>query len=167
MLIRLILWLFLLSLPLFLFALTIKIAALMLLFACGLLFFLGLISVLKRCFDIVCTYFSAQARENRKMLFAQNQKQTHQRLLHFKRLQLNYFKELEREKILKKNNTAHIHALSDAIERDLYRDKQKIPKALFLQFQRENRLFRRQQNEQALLELHVKISTRVSDKNYA
>lgn len=167
MLIRLILWLFLLSLPLFLFALTIKIAALMLLFACGLLFFLGLINVLKRCFNVVCTYFSAQARENRKMLFSQNQKQTHQRLLHFKCLQLHYFKELEREKLLKKNNATHINALFDAIERDLSRHKQNIPKTSFLQFQRENRLFRRQQNEQALLELHVKISTFVNDKNYA
>lgn len=166
MLIRLILWLFFLSLPLFLFALTIKIAALMLLFACSLLFFLGLINVLKRCFEIVGNYFSAQARETRKMLFAQNQKQTHQRLLHFKRLQLNYFKELEREKLLKKNNVTHINALSDAIERDLYRHKAKLSKTLFLQFQRENRLFRRQQNEQALLELHVRISTFVSDKNY-
>lgn len=163
MLIRLSLLLLLLSLPLFLFALTIKIAALMLLFACGLLFFLGVISMLKRCVESFFNYFSAQARENRKLLFVQNQKQTSQRLQNLKRLQLNYFKEIEREKLLKKNNQTHINALSDAIERDLRRHKQKLSKALFLKFQRENRLFRHQQNEQALLELHVKLSTFVSD----
>lgn len=166
MLIRLILTLFLLSLPLFLFALTIKIAALMLLFACGLLCFLGLISMLKRGLNAFYDYFSEPSREKRKLLFTQNQKQTHQRLLYFKRLQLNYFTELEREKLLKKNNSAHLNALSDAIERDLQRHKFKFPKALFLQFQRENRLFRRQQNEQALLELHVKLSTFVSEQKH-
>lgn len=162
MLIRFSLFLMFLSLPLFLFVLTIKLAVLMLLFAFGLLLFLGVISVLKRCFHVFRVYFSVQARENRKVLFVLNQKQRNQKLLHFKRLQLNYFKELEREKLLKKNNQAHINALAQAIERDLHRHKQKLPKTLFLQFQRENRLFRHQQNQQALLELHTKLSTFVN-----
>lgn len=159
MLIRLALWLFVLSLPFFLLAFTLKIAAFLLLSAFGLLIIGGLLSVLRLLFMSIKTYFSAPQRENRRLLFTLNQKNNRERLFYFRRLQLSYFKERQRKNILAKNNRAQINALSNSIERELFGVKHKLSKDRFTQLQLENRRYRKQQNEQALLELHTKISS--------
>ena len=79
-------------------------------------------------------------------------------MFHFQRLQLDYFKKRQQKSILEKNNQQHINALSDAIERDLQRIKRTISKDYFSQLQAENRRYRVQQSEQALLKLHYKIA---------
>ena len=81
------------------------------------------------------------------------------RLFYFQRLQVTYFKERLRKKALEKDNHAHIFALGAAIELDLQRSKQLLPKAVFRQLKRKNRLYRMQQNAKALLELHHQIAT--------
>lgn len=174
MLIRFALWMIFLCLPLFLLAKVLLIftfivfaafatqfAAFLLLAAFGLLIFGGLVGSLKRVFDFLRHYFSAQQRENRHFLFIKNQKNQRQRLFYFQRLQLHYFKERQRKNLLEKNNRDQINALSNAIERELQSIKHEISKDLFSQLQLENRRYRTKKNEQALLELHHKISTLV------
>jgi hypothetical protein len=159
MLIRFALWLFLLSLPFFLLPFAFKFATFLLLSAFGLLLFIFAVEAVKRLLESFKIYFSAPERETRRFLFTQNQKNRVERLLYFKRLQLNYFKEYQRKKILEKNNNLHINKLSKAIERDLKNIKAKISMTLFIELQLENRRYRAQKNAQALLELHKKISS--------
>lgn len=172
MLIRLALWMILLCLPLFLLAkalliftfvvfatLATKFAVFLLLAAFGLLILMGIVGVWKRSFEFVRDYFSAPQREKRHLLFVENQKRDRHRLFYFQRLQLDYFKERQRRRLLEKNNRDQINALSDSIERQLVGLKQQLSKDLFSQFQLENRRYRKQQNEQALLKLHAKLTT--------
>lgn len=159
MLVRLALWMIFLSLPFFLVAFTLKLAAFLLLGAFGVLIFASFAGIVKQLLNSFSDFFSAPQRENRRVLFAQNKKNTTQSLFYFKRLQLDYFKELQRKKILEKNNRTHINALSNSIEQQLQSVNHLISKDLFSQLQLENRRYRSQQNEQALLELHQKISS--------
>lgn len=159
MLVRLALWMIFLSLPFFLVAFTLKLAAFLLLGAFGLLILASFAGIVKQLLNGFIDFFSAPQRENRRVLFAQNKKNTTQRLFYFKRLQLDYFKELQRKRILAKNNRTHIDALSKSIEQQLQSVNHLISKDLFSQLQLENRRYRSQQNEQALLELHQKISS--------
>ncbi len=175
MIIRVALWLFLLCLPLFLVAKALLIfaffivasfamqGAIFLMFAAfGLFIFSGLIFTIKSVWRIFRQYFSTEEREQRHILFVKNQTQNRQRLFHFQRLQLNYFREHQRKKILQQHNSKEINALFKLIEQNLKRVKSQLSKTEFLQFRRENRRYHAQQNEQALLELHHKIVTMTS-----
>ena len=172
MLIRVALWLILLCLPLFLVAKMLLIftfivfatfatqfAAFVLLAGFCLLIFAGLFGILQRVWRVLSHYFSASQHGQRKCLFVKNQHLHRTRLLHFQRLQLTYFKELQRKRLFEKNNRQHINALSEAIGRDLQNIKHQLSKDYFSQLQDENRRYRMQQNEQALLKLHQKIVT--------
>ncbi len=172
MLIRIALWLFFLCLPVFLLAKALLIftffiiasfvmnGAIFLMFAAfGLFIFSGLFFVLKQIWQTFKQYFSNQERENRRILFVENQTNHKQRLFHFQRLQLHYFKERQRKKILEQNNLKQINQLFESIEQELNRAKSQLSKKEFSQFQHENRRFRLQKNELALLELHQKIAT--------
>jgi ABC-type multidrug transport system fused ATPase/permease subunit len=171
MLIRLALWMIFLCLPLFLLAKMLLVftfiivaafatqfATFLLLAAFGLLVFGGFVNVIKHIFNVMRHYFSAEQSENRQFLFVKNKQSNQKRLFHFKRLQLNYFKERQQKRLLEKNNREQINALSAAIERDLQRIKHTISKDIFSQFQLENQRYRKQQNGQSLLELHHKIA---------
>ena len=171
MLIRIALLMMLLCLPLFLLAkmllvftfiifaaIATQLAAFLLLAAFGVLIFAGLFSLFQRGWRVIQDYFSAEQRENRQFLFVKNTHSNQKRLFHFQRLQVDYFKERQRKSILEKNNQQQINALSKAIEQDLQRIKHMISKDHFSQLQAENRRYRVQQNEQALLELHNKIA---------
>ena len=171
MLIRFAFWMMLLCLPLFLLAKMLliftfiifaafatQLAAFLLLAAFGVLIFTGLFGVFERIWRAARHYFSAEQDEKRQFLFIKNKQSNQKRLFHFQRLQLDYFKKRQQKSILEKNNQQHINALSDAIERDLQRIKQIISKDYFSQLQAENRRYRVQQSEQALLKLHYKIA---------
>lgn len=171
MLIRFAFWMMLLCLPLFLLAKALLIftflviagfmmqgAALLLLAGFGLLIFAGLIFSFKNMWRVIRDYFSAEQRGKRRLLFMENQHTNRKRLFHFQRIQLNYFSERQRKKLLEKNNQQHINAFSDAIERDLQRIKSQISDDYFSQLQAENRRYRVQQNESGLLKLHHEIS---------
>jgi hypothetical protein len=171
MLIRIALWMMLLCLPLFLLAKMLlvftfiilaafatQLAAFLLLAAFGVLILAGLFGILQRSWHMIRDYFSAQQRENRHVLFVKNTHSNQKRLFHFQRLQINYFKERQRKSILEKNNQQHINALSKAIEQDLQNIKHALSKDHFSQLHAENRRYRVQQNEQALLKLHHKIA---------
>ena len=172
MLIRAALLLILLCLPLFIVAKVLliftfiifaafatQLAAFELHVGFGLLIFAGMFGILQRFWHVLRHYFSAEQHGQRELLFIKNKRSHRQRLLHFQRLQLTYFKERQRKRLLEENNRQQINALSAAIERDLQRIKHLLSKDHFSQLQDENRRYRLKQNEQALLELHQKIVT--------
>jgi hypothetical protein len=172
MIIRIALWLFLICLPLFIVAKALLMfaffviasfamkGAIFLMFAAfGLFIFSGLFWILKHILLSFKRYFSMQESENRRILFTENQTQHKQRLFYFQRLQLHYFKERQRKKILEQNNRKQINALSDAIESKLKQIKSQISDEHFSKYQLENHRYRVKQNEKALLELHQKIAT--------
>ncbi|HCT98919.1 MAG TPA: hypothetical protein DF614_02240 [Methylococcaceae bacterium] len=140
-------------------ALLIKFAVLLLLSAFVLLILTALFGVLRHVVAAMRRYFSAPARERRRVAFASVQHVNAQRLFHFQRLQLGYFKEIQRQRVLEKDTKAHINKLAQAIEIELQRVKPLLPSATFRQFMRKNQRYRMQQNAKALLELHNQIAT--------
>lgn len=130
-----------------------------LLSAFALLLITGLFVIIKliiaSCFD----HFSSRQRLQRRLLFIQAQQDRLKRLFYFRTLQINYFNELKRKRLLSANNRQHIQSLSEAINKDLLSIKQQLSKTTYLQLQQENIQYRDQQNIGALLKLQQKITT--------
>ncbi|MFA6050962.1 MAG: hypothetical protein WC762_00050 [Methylobacter sp.] len=131
----------------------------MLLIAFALLIISALFGISKIIARSVFDYFSSRQRAQRRLLFVQARQDQVKRLFYFKTLQLKYFSELNRKRLLKVNNRKHIRSLSKAIDKELLSIKKSIPGATFKQLQQENVRYRDQQNIEALLELQQKIST--------
>ena len=74
-------------------------------------------------------------------------------------LQINYFNERKRKRLLRANNRKHIQSLSKAIDKDLQLIKQQLSKTTYLQLQQENTQYRDRQDIEALLKLQQKIAT--------
>ena len=151
----LLLWLALPGLP----GLMTQLGLATLLSAFALLLITGLFVITKliiaACFD----YFSARQRLQRRLWFFQAQQDRLKQLFYFRILQINYFNELKRKRLLNTNNRQHIQSLSKAIDKDLQSIKQQLSKTTYLQLQRENIQYRDQQNIEALLKLQQKIAT--------
>jgi hypothetical protein len=111
--------------------------------------------IIAACFD----YFSARQRLQRRLLFIQAQQDRFKRLFYFRTMQINYFNELKRKRLLNANNRLHIQSLSKAIDKDLQTIKKQLSKTSYLQLQQENVQYRDQQNIEALLKLQEKIAT--------
>lgn len=131
----------------------------MLLVAFALLVISALLGIFKIAARSVSDYFSSRQRAQRRLLFVQARQDQVKRLFYFKTLQLKYFSELNRKRLLKANNRKHIRSLSKAIDKELLSIKKRIPGTTFKQLQQENARYRDQQDIQALLELQQKIST--------
>ena len=110
--------------------------------------------IIAACFD----YFSAWQRLQRKLLFIQAQQDRFKRLFYFKTVQINYFNELKRKRLLIANNRQHIRSLSKAIDKDLASIKQQLSKTAYQQLHQENVRYRDQQDIEALLKLQQKIA---------
>ncbi len=127
--------------------------------AFALLLITGLFIIIKLiiadCFD----YFSVKKRLQRRLLFIQAQQDQLKQLFYFRIVQINYFNELKRKRLLSANNRQHIQSLSKAIEKDLQSIKQQLSKTTYLQLQQENDQYRDQQDVEALLKLQQKIAT--------
>ena len=130
-----------------------------LLTAFALLLITGLFIVIKliiaACFD----YFSARQRLKRRLWFNQSQQDRLKQLFYFRTLQINYFNEHKRKRLLSANNRQHIKSLSKAIDKDLHSIKQQLSKKTYLQLRRENIQYRDKQDADALLKLQQKIAT--------
>ena len=92
-------------------------------------------------------------------MFVQNRKIQLKQLFYFRTVQINYFNERKRKRLLRANNRKHIQSLSKAIDKDLRSMKQKLSKSTYLQLQQENVQYRNQQQVEALLKLQQKIAT--------
>ena len=130
-----------------------------LLSAFALLLVTGLFVILKLIMASCCDYFSATQRVQRRLLFFQAKQDQLKQLFYFRTLQINYFNEHKRKRLLSANNRQHIQSLSKAIDTDLLSKKQQLSKKTYQQLQRENAQFRDQQDIEALIKLQQKIAT--------
>ncbi|MGZ5030058.1 MAG: hypothetical protein ACXV8I_05600 [Methylobacter sp.] len=119
----------------------------------------GLLGVFKSAVLSIIEYLSAKQRAQRRLWFVQARQDQFKRLFHFKAKQIKYFNELNRKRLLKRNNRKHIQSLSKAIDKDLLAIKAKLPVATYQQLQQDNVRFRKQQDIESLLKLQQKIST--------
>ena len=111
--------------------------------------------IIAACFD----YFSARQRIERRLLFIQARQDQLKQLFYFRTLQINYFNDLKRKRLLNANNRRHIQSLSKAINKDLKSIKEQLPKTTYVQLQQENSMYRDQQDIESLLKLQQKIAT--------
>ncbi|MGZ8162960.1 MAG: hypothetical protein ACXWTT_08845 [Methylobacter sp.] len=155
LLVELLLWLAVPGLP---DAVTL-IGSAMLISAFALLIIAGVWGVFKIIVCAALDYFSAKQRVQRRLWFAQARQDQVKRLFYFKAMQIKYFSELNRKRLLKLNNRKHIQSLSKSIDKDLLSIKDKLPETTYLQLQQENARFRNQQDIESLLKLQQKIST--------
>ena len=130
-----------------------------LLSAFALLLITGLFVIIKRIIAACFDYLSARQRLQRRLWFIQSKQEQLKRLFYFRTLQINYFNELKRKRLLSANNRQHIQSLSKAIDKELQSIKQQLPKTTYQQLQRENAQYRDKQDIGALLELQKKIAT--------
>lgn len=130
-----------------------------LLSAFALLLVTGLFVIIKLIIASCCDYFSATQRVRRRLWFIQAKQDQLKQLFYFRTLQINYFNELKRKRLLSVNNRQHIQSLSKAIDKDLQSIKQQLPKTTYRQLHQENVRYRDQQDIEALLKLQQKIAT--------
>jgi len=130
-----------------------------LLSAFSLLLITGLAAIIKRIIAVCFDYFSARQRLQRRLWFIQAKQDQLKRLFYFRTLQINYFNELMRKRLLSANNRQHIQSLSKAIDKELQSIKQQLSKTTYQQLQRDNAQYRDKQDIEALLELQKKIAT--------
>jgi hypothetical protein len=151
----LLLWLALPRLP----GLMTQLGLVTLLSSFALLLITGLVALIKRIITSCFDYFSATQRVQRRLWFIQAKQDQLRRMFYFKTVQINYFNELKRNRLLSVNNRQHIRSLSKAIDKDLQPLKQKLSKTTYLQLHREMVQYRDQQDVEALLKLQQRITT--------
>ena len=130
--------------------------------AFGLLVAAGGALIVKRSIRSLMAYFSVRQRLLRRLWFIQAQEDRLKRLFYFRTVQIRYFNELKRKRLLSADNRRHLRALSKAIAKDLPALKQQLPKTTYLQLQQEYVRYRELQDMEALLKLQQKIATIVS-----
>jgi hypothetical protein len=171
LIIRISLLLILASLPVFLLAelllrlavpglpsALITLGAIMLLSAFVVLIIAGLLGVFKSIVRSALDYFSVEHRAKRRLWFVLAKQEQIERLFFFKTVQIKYVNELNRKRLLKRNNRKHIRLLSASIDKDLLSIKTKLPETTYLQLQKDNVRYRNQLDVEALLKLQQKIS---------
>ena len=115
--------------------------------------------IIAACFD----YFSVKQRLQRRLLFIHAQQDRLKRLFYFRTLQINYFNEVKRKRLLRANNRQHLQSLSNAIDKDLLLMKQQLSKTTYMQLRQESVRYRDRQDVEALLELQNKIACLAND----
>ena len=153
----LLLWLAIPGLP----GLMTQLGLAILLSAFALLLITGLLLIGKLIVTACLDYFSTRQRLQRRLLFSQAKQEQFKQLFYFKKLQINYFNEVKRKRLLMADNRQQLQALSHAIDKDLLMIKPQLSKTTYLQLQQENTRYRNQQDIEALLTLQQKIATLV------
>jgi hypothetical protein len=171
LIIRISLWLILASLPVFLLAelllwlavpglpgAVVMLGTAMLLSAFVVLIIAGLLNAFKSIVRSVLDYFSLEQRAKRRLWFVLARQEQIERLFFFKTAKINYVNELNRKRLLRRNNRKHIRLLAASIDKDLLSIKTKLPETIYLQLQKDSVRYRKQQDVEALLKLQQKIS---------
>jgi biopolymer transport protein ExbB/TolQ len=117
----------------------------------------GLLMIIKRIVLEWKAYFSSSQRLQRRIWFIQAKQDRVIRLLHFRRVQINYFTKFKRKQLLSTNDRQQLQALSKEITQHLSRLKQQLPKAIYLQWQQEHKQWLALKDMEALLKLQQKI----------
>lgn len=118
----------------------------------------GILGVFEITVRSALDYFSAEQRITRKLWFVLVKQEQVERLFYFKTVQIKYFNELNKKRLLKRNNRKHIKLLSASIDKDLLSIRKKLPETTYLQLQKDNARYRNQQDVEALLQLQQRIS---------
>lgn len=126
--------------------------------AFSILLIYGLLALIKLIMRACIDYLSAENRAHRRLLFNQVRQQQVKQLYFFKKVQLNYFVEAKRKKLLMANNQQHIHALSKAIDKELSTLKDQLSRTHYQALHHENIKHLRKRDINALLQLQVKIA---------
>lgn len=126
--------------------------------AFGLLLVTGLVFLGRRTLQAIAAYFSATERHTRRLLFTESQRLRTKHAFYFRSQQIKSLSELKRRQLLRRNNKKHALALSKAIDADLRRLKQTLPKAAYQTLQQENKRYRNQLDSAALVALQQKIA---------
>ena len=132
-----------------------------LLSAFGLLLAAGLVLLFRRIIRTFIVYCSARQRLQRRLWFIQAKQDRLKQLFYFRTVQIRYFNELKRKRLLSANNRRHLQLLSKAIAKDLLSVKQRHPKTTYLQLQQEHVRYKELQDIEGLLKLQQKIATLV------
>jgi len=130
-----------------------------LLSAFGILVAAGLAVTIKRIIRSFTAYFSARQRWQRRLWFIQAKKDRLKQLFYFRTMQIRYFNELNRKRLLNANNRKYLRSLSKALAKDLLSVKQQLPKTTYLQLQQEYVRYKELQDIEGLLKLQQKIAT--------
>ena len=130
-----------------------------LLSAFGLLVAAGLAILFKRIIRSFINYFSARQRLQRRLWFIQAKQDRLKQLFYFKTIQVRYFNELKRKRLLSADNRRHLQSLSKVLTKDLLSIKQQLPKTTYLQLQQEHVRCRQLHDIEGLLKLQQKITT--------
>lgn len=130
----------------------------MLLSAFVVLIIAGLLNAFKSIVRSVLDYFSLEQRAKRRLWFVLAKQEQVERLFFLKTAKINYVNELNRKRLLRRNNRKHIRLLAASIDKDLLSIKTKLPETIYLQLQKDNVRYRKQQDVEALLKLQQKIS---------
>lgn len=129
-----------------------------LLCAITLLLITGGLAISRLIIRSVLDYFSEQQRLQRRLLFIQAKQDQLKQLFYLRTLQINYFNDLKRKRLLNSNNRKHIRSLSKAIDKELLSIKPQLSKTTYLQLQQEMVRYRNQQDSEALVKLQQKIA---------
>ena len=133
----------------------------LLLAATGLWLVLGAWTVIQRIYAALAAYFSETQRVQRRLLFTESQQQALNLLMASRRLQIHYFSEFKRKRLLRANDRQHIHALSKAIARQLHANKAQLSPVMIRQWQQENSHFRNRLDAAGLISLQQKITAAI------
>jgi hypothetical protein len=129
--------------------------------AFSLLLATGLFVLIKLIITSCSNYFAPSQRLQRRLWFIQARQEQFKQLFYYKTVQINYFNELKRKRLLSANNRQHIQSLSKAIDKDLQSIKPQLSRTTYQQLDRENIQSRDRQDVVALLKLQQKIATLV------
>ncbi len=130
-----------------------------LMIAFGILLSAGLFIIIKLTLATFFNYVSTKERLERRLLFINVKQEQLKQLFYFKTIQVNYFSELKRKRLLQANNKQHLKSLSKVINKDLQSLKKHLPKSQYLQLHQVYRQSLKQQNIEALLKLQTEITT--------
>ncbi|MDO9105351.1 MAG: hypothetical protein Q7U57_10355 [Methylovulum sp.] len=126
--------------------------------AFALLLTTGLLATVKHAMASLRDFFSARQRSLRRLWFVQAKQDQLKQLFYFKTVQLNYFNDLARKRLLVANNRKHINGLARTIAAELWSVKPQLSKAAFRQLQQEHRHYRSRLDGEGLLKLQQKIA---------
>ena len=127
--------------------------------AFGLLLTAGLFIMTKLTLTAFLDYISAKQRLERRLLFIDAKQEQLKSLFYFKTVQITYFSDLKRKRLLQANNKKHLQSLSKAIHNDLRTLKKHLPKAHYQQLQQIYHQSLKEHNIEALLKLQSEIAT--------
>ncbi|MGR9013794.1 MAG: hypothetical protein ACU83U_09135 [Gammaproteobacteria bacterium] len=119
----------------------------------------GFLAVYMLIIRSVVDYFSYKQRALRRLWFVQARHDQVNRLFYFKKLQIQYIAELNRARLLKRNNRKHIQLLSKSIKQELRPIKTKLPGTTYQQLQQDHARYRSRQDIESLLILQQKIAS--------